>query len=788
MHRSPQDAVFDPAPAVVKAEPATARRLLATELNRAILRAEKRLGRSVSRPELSKLLNVSVASLYAYLNGTTLPRGPVFDRLLDICGITGAEAGRLSTLRDAVEAAQRVRRGAGDERQELIALPPPRQLPAPVSHFSGRDDELRRLNALIGAESRTVVVATIAGMAGVGKTALALQWCHRIKDRFPDGQLYANLHGFDRRSPVEAEEVLHTFLHALGVVPAAMPGGVNAKSALLRSLLAQRRVLMLIDNARSADQVRPLLPGSACCLTVVTSRDLLDGLAVREGAPRVVLDVPPRDEAIALLAARLGPQRPAAEPEAADELLRLCARLPLALGVMAARAAASPTTSLHRLAAQLRDTQERLDRLSLAEPDLDLRSVFHWSYGALSAKAARLFRLLGLHPGPEADGYACAALLGTARPPTALLTTLVSAHLITEQSPGRYELHDLLRLYAVELAGQADTQERRDASERVLDYYLHTAASANRLIQPAAAKTDRTSQTGTQLTTPPLCDYAQAMEWFDTELPTLLSAVEWAAESGFASHSWQIAAQCTVFLRRAGRRSERVRVHRIALGAAEISADRAAGTASMRMLADALAGQNRREEAAALLYKALAECQALGDRQGVRQTHLSFVRLYHAQNRYETALGHARQALRLAQADGDPLAVADGLTAVAKQYALLGWHDESRRLGTRALALYSQLAHLEGEADILLSLGRVEHESGRYPQAIRYYERSRDLDRQLGDRFWEAQALDRLADSHDALGRRSQAMDTRAHAVALLEALHHPDAERIRAKSDDKPR
>lgn len=780
--------MFDEMPAWINAEPATARHCLATELTQAIIRAEKRLGRSVNRPELSKRLNVSAASLYAYLNGTTLPRSQVFDRLLGACGITGREAGWLSTLRDTVEAAQRTRRGLSAAHRRPTALPPPRQLPPPAPHFSGRGRELDQLDALIdgaGPGSRTVVVSAIGGMAGVGKTTLALQWCHQVKDRFPDGQLYANLRGFDQRTPADVSEVLHGFLHALGVSPAAIPPGLDAKSALFRSILAQRRILVLADNAGSAEHVRPLLPGTSHCLTVVTSRDRLDGLALREGAHRIILDVPSRDEALTLLATQTGPARVAAEPEAADELLELCGRLPLALSVVAARAAAGAGKALGLLAAELRDAHERLDGLSLAEPDFDLRTIFHWSYGALPTQAARLFRSLDTHPGPDIDGYACAALLGVAAPPKPLLNTLTAAHLLTERSPGRYASHDLLRLFAGELAERDDARERQAAIRRVLDYYLNTAAAANRHVQPARA--GLRAPEASVGPSPPIGDYSQAMEWFSVELATLLSAIESAAEHGFESHAWRLAWECTVFLRRTGRRTERARVHRIALDAAERCGDRAARATSLRTLADALARLDQPQEAAALLRESLAECQALGDRHSVHQAHLSFVRLHHAQGRHDLAFEHAQHALRLAESDSDPLALADGLTAAAKQQTLLGHHVESLELGTRALALYARLGHAEGEADILLSLGLVEQELGRHAQAVRHYERSRELDRRLGDHYWEAHALDRLADSHRALGDHARARARREQAVTLLEHLHHPDAEAIRAKLSTEP-
>jgi len=773
-------ATADPANAA-----AAARRRLTAALAEAVIQAERRAGHGLDRSELAKRLHVSTGSLYAYLNGTTLARSAVFDRLLGELGVTGPAAGRLSSLRDAAEVAQRTRRGTAATAAGP-ALPRPRQLTSAFAHFVDRETELLALEALLeeAEASGSSAVAVIDGMAGIGKTTLALQWAHQVQDRFPDGQLQVNLRGFDRHPPLDPDEALHGFLQALGVPANAVPTGSGAKSALLRSLLAGRRVLVLADNARSAEQVRPLLPGTPGCLAIVTSRNRLDGLTVREGARRVTLGVLSREGALALLERQVGAAGLAAEPWAADELVDLCARLPLALSVAGARAAVGPGLSLGVLAAELRAARGSLDGLESGEADVDLRSVFHSSYAALPEREARLFRLLAVHPGPDIDGAAAAALLGTQAPPRASLAALTAMHLLVEQSPGRYAFHDLLRAYARELTTREPAlpdggDQRRAAAARVLDHYLRLAVAADRHLRPWQQSAD---VSGPALPLAAPGSYPQAMAWFEAEIGTLHAVVRFAAEEGHPVHAWQLAWACAVFLRRTGRIGQRAEVHRIARDAAVRQQDRPAQATCARLLADALARSGHRTEAAELLGAALTGFRELGDDEGTRQVHLSWVRLHESQGAHREALPHAEQALALASGSADPSAGPDGLTAVAKQLGALGQPVESLELSRRALSGYSALGHSEGEADILLHIGDLERLLGRPGPAADAYERSIALDRALGDTYWEARALIALADVPDPLGDPGPARARREQGLLLLDRLHHPDADRLRAE------
>jgi len=356
----------------------------------------------------------------------------------------------------------------------------PRELPAAVPHFVRRASELAVLTELLGQAGEqaagTVVITAIGGIAGVGKTALAVQWAHRAASRFPDGQLHVNLRGYDPGRPVTAADALAGFLRALGLAGQDIPAQPEERAGRYRSLLAGKRVLVVLDNAGEVEQVRPLLPGTPTCAALVTSRDSLAGLAARDGARR--LEPGPasagRCDGPAAGADRRAGRR---DPGAAAALAVQCSRLPLALRVAAELAAARPAVPLAGLVSELDDQQRRLDLLDAdQDPRTAVRAVFSWSYQHLDAGAARAFRLAGLHPGPDLDPYAAAALTGTTLHQAGrLLDQLARAHLIQPAGPGRHGLHDLLRAYARELAADQDTAaERQAALTRLFDHYLYS--------------------------------------------------------------------------------------------------------------------------------------------------------------------------------------------------------------------------------------------------------------------------------------------------------------------------
>src|SRR5262249_3869064 len=409
-----------------------------------------------------------------------------------------------------------------------------------------------------------------------GKTALAVYWAHGVTDRFPDGQLYVNLRGFDPSGSVmDPADAVRRFLDALDVPPERIPVDLDAQAALYRSQLAGRRMLVVLDNARDTAQVRPLLPGAPGCLVVVTSRNELTGLIAGDGAHPVTLDLLTDDEARQLLTQRLGADRVAAEPAAVGEIITRCAHLPLALALVATRAAIRPHAELRVLAEELRDAQQRWQLLTGDDPTTDVQAVFSWSYHALTPEAARLFRLLRLPPGPEVSAAAAASLAGlpvsAVRP---VLAELTAASLLVEHTIGRYAFHDLLRAYATGLAGRLDTdQHRHAAAVRMLDHYLHTAFIANRLLEPARDPITLTSP-APGVTPQHPADHQQALDWFTVEHPVLLAAVEHAAGIGFDTHTWQLAWTLVTFLDRRGHWHDWAATGRAAVAAAHRLADR----------------------------------------------------------------------------------------------------------------------------------------------------------------------------------------------------------------------
>jgi len=497
------------------------------------------------------------------------------------------------------------------------APPVPSQLPADVGGFTGRAAELAALDRLALAaarQPRAVVISALSGTAGVGKTALAVHWGHRVTDRFPDGQLYVNLRGFDPGgSPATPAEAVRGFLDAFGVPRSRIRGDLASQIGLYRSVLAGKRVLVVLDNARDAEQVRPLLPGAPGCLALVTSRNQLTSLVAAEGAHPLVLDVLPRGEARQLLAARLGPDRVVAEPVATEDIITRCASLPLALAIVAARAATRPG-SLRALADELRDTRGALDALHGGDAVTNVRAVFSWSYQTLARGQDRLFRLLGVHPGPDASTPAAASLAAAApdevRP---LLVELTRAHLLVEHLPGRYTLHDLLRAYAADLAHTVDGEEQCGAAtRRLLDHYLHTAYAAARKLDATRDPLDLAPlPAGVAVERPP--DYGQALAWLAAERAVLLAMVDHALAAGLDTHAWQLAWTLYDFLDRQGHWQEQVTVQQAAVAATRRLVDLPAQARAHRNLANGYTRLRRFDKAQAELERAVVLCGQTGD-------------------------------------------------------------------------------------------------------------------------------------------------------------------------------
>jgi tetratricopeptide (TPR) repeat protein/transcriptional regulator with XRE-family HTH domain len=714
---------------------------------------------------------------------------------------------------DGTELLVRYRTGDGHQvasatREPAISAPPtpasqneaahgdagvtPRQLPAAPVFFTGRARELAALDKRLDEGTGTqaggaVVISVIVGTAGVGKTTLALHWAHRVAARFPDGQLYANLRGYDPSgTPASPAETIRGFLDALHVHRESIPVDLQAQAGLYRSLVVGKQMLIVLDNASDAAQVRPLLPGSATCLVIVTSRSQLSGLVAADGARLLTLDVLTEAEARDLLTARLGADRTAAEPEAVRALTRRCARLPLALCVAAARAATFPQRSLAALVTELRDTRDRLDLLDAGEPATDVRAVFSWSYRILTGPAARMFRLLGLHPGPDISASAAASLasipLPTAR--TALLE-LTRASLIFEHSPGRYTSHHLLHVYAAEQAQGIDTNsDRRAAIHRALDHYLHTANAACGLLDPQWEPVILDSPQHGVLSER-LADPEEARGWFKVESPVLLAMITLAAGSGFTEHAWQLPWAFRTFLDWQGRWNEEDAVLRIALTSTRQCADNAGQARIDLGLGIASARLGHLQDAHAHLRCSLSLYQKIHDLPGQAYVHVCITVAFALEHRFHESLGHSRQALDLYRVADHRAGQVGALNNIGWIQAKLGEYEQALTCCRSALDLYRELGNGRGLAITWDSLGYAHHRLGDHLAAIGCYQKALNLSAEMGDRHYEAQSQACLGDAYHGMGDLNAARGAWQRAVSILDELHHRDANEIRGKLPD---
>jgi DNA-binding SARP family transcriptional activator/tetratricopeptide (TPR) repeat protein len=653
---------------------------------------------------------------------------------------------------------------------ELPGPPVPRQLPAATAQFTGRAGEAAALAGMLGhATGETMTISVIAGTAGVGKTALAVRCAHQAAGRFPDGQLHVNLRGYDPDQPVPAADALAGFLRALGVPGQDIPAELDERAARYRSLLAGRRVLVLLDNAGSVQQVRPLLPGTADCAVLVTSRDALAGLVALDGAQRLDLDLLPLAEAADLLRALIG-KRAVADAAATEKLAVQCARLPLALRVAAEFAAARPAAPLAELVGELADEQLRLDHLTADDdPHAAVRAVLSWSYRHLDAAAARAFRLLSLHPGPEVDPYAAAALTGSpAAAARRVLDQLARAHLTQAAGPGRVSMHDLLRAYARELAAsQEGENDRRAALTRLFDHYLHTAAAAMDTLFPAERdRRPRISAPGTP--GPPVAEPDAARAWLDAERPGLILAAAYAAENGWPRHAIRLAVVLFRYLDSGGHYPEAVILHTHARRAASHLGDQVAEADALTSLGGVHFRQDRYEQAAAQYQLALTFYRAARDRAGEGRVLHSLGNVSFMLSSYRQAVGYYQQALTLFKETGDRLGAARAMSNLGGIEMEQGRYRQASRYIQQALTLFREAGNRAGEAHMLGNLGEVEMLDGRYQDADGRFRQALDLARDTGDRQYEAHALAGLGDVSWREGRGQDAADHYQQALVIF--------------------
>ncbi|WP_328672306.1 AfsR/SARP family transcriptional regulator [Streptomyces sp. NBC_00328] len=673
--------------------------------------------------------------------------------------------------------------GVPDPRGGPPHRPRPAQLPNDLAVFAGRETE----SAWMGTAGRVLDrpgpdaarVVVIGGAAGVGKTTFVVHHAHQVAHLFPDGQLFVNLCGFHPRTPaLDPALVLHGFLIALGVPAQRIPEDTAARTALFRSTLAARRVLVVLDNARDEEQVRPLLPNGSGCLTLVTSRNRLAGLVAGDGAHPLPLALPSETEAHEMLARRLGPERLDAEPDATAGIVRLCGRLPLALAVIAARAALDPAFPLSAVADDLSETGGRLDSLTTFDADTDLRAVFSWSYRALDQPSARLFRLLALHPGPDITAPAVASLAALPLPRARrLLAELAQLRLVEQPVPGRYTLHDLLREYATELTHDEDAHaERHDATARVLDHYVFTGHAGNRLLnhepKPVAPGPLSPGAVPEQLG-----DLEQVARWFTAEQQVLDRLFRTAVAQRLDHHVITLARILKEYLNRHERWPEAVAVLTAALDAARRRGDRHEQGRCLRMLGVIHGQMGRQDEAmthldrAAPLFESSGDAEALVEAVRTQYTASYVLGLF---GRDEEALARAERALELARETGDPLWMSDPLNAVARYHTLLGRPEQGITYGLEAISVFQGLNAPWREAMCWDCLGRAYHAVGRHREALASHRRALAVFEEGRDRKHAIRSSTYIGDTHLAMGDREAA---RAAWTRALEDTDGPEED-----------
>lgn len=717
---------------------------------------------------------------------------------------------------DALAAFERARAASAEElgldpgpaltglRQRIVvgdpslipATPAPRapvlcNLPRDVDHFTGRDHELGAILAMAGQRPGdpyvpvgrvparpALVVCVIDGMPGVGKTTLAVHVAHRLADRYPDAQLYIDLHGHTSgQPPVPAAAALDKLLVSVGVPSERIPAALDDRAAMWRAELAGRRGLLVLDNASDAAQVRPLLPGSPGSLVLITSRRRMPGL---DGCEFLSLGVLPARDATALFTTLVGATRAAAEPDATADVLRLCGYLPLAVHIAAARLRHRPGWSVAHLRERLADESGRL-----AELEADDRSVaaaFALSYHSLSSGRRRLFRLLSLFPGPEIDLRAAAALAGAQiRQADRLLQDLVDAQLLDEPQPGRYRLHDLLAVFAARRCRQDESPaDQRAALERLLDHYLYTVDSAEELLRPQ--RLDRADKPAAGNVAYLFNNRAQALAWLDCERGNFVPVVMAAAEHGFHRHAWQIPRYLWGYFETRGHRADWIACHELALRSARQLGDRLAEARILVGLGVSKDGLRQYDEAISDYRSALALMRETGYRQGEAGVLTNLGNSYSRIGRLADSISCNEQALATCQGIGDQVGAAIALANLGELYCDAGRFTESLARQQQSLAMFRESGDRRLEGCALDGLGRTHLTMGQYDQALRYCQEALAAYRECGDRNGEAETLARLGQVHLSTGRLAEAEKSWGAALVIAEDLDTPAAGDIRAR------
>ncbi|WP_188316760.1 tetratricopeptide repeat protein [Solihabitans fulvus] len=645
-------------------------------------------------------------------------------------------------------------------------------LPGDITDFTGRDDELRRLLATLpraDADAGTaVLISAIDGMAGIGKTTLAVHAAHRLADRYPDAQLFIDLHAHtEGRAPTTPAAALDTLLRAVGVPGEKVPETLEARAALWRAELADRRAVIVLDNAATAAQVRPLLPGASGCLALVTSRRQLADL---DAARTLSVDVLPHEDAVALFARVAGEEQVTREPDAVRELVLLCGYLPLAIRIAAARLRTRPAWTASHLAERLRAGQRRL--AELASGDRSVAAAFALSYQDLTPAQQRLFRLLGLHPGPDVDRYAAAALTG--RPldeVEQLLEDLVDVHLIGQPVPGRYRFHDLLRQHAHSTARDTESDaDRRAAVTRLLDYYLHTAHRADGHLVPALRRFE-VELSDPPEHTPTFAGPSEALAWCGAEHANLVAAIFHAEETDRPRILCQLPIALWRYFLTRGYTHDWISTHQLALAAARRVGDPQTEARALQSLANVYWHAGRYDESIECHTGAALRYGQIGDHWGEALTLTMHARVCDQLGRYQEAVERHTRALTLFRLVGGRSGELLALTMLGSVCDQLGRFEEAFDHQSRALAIAEELGDQWSRSIALTYFGTLHSRTGRHEDALRCCAEAVALCRRFGDRRSEAVLLTNLGAANRLAGRPGQALDHQQQALALARQI-----------------
>ncbi|MET8849742.1 tetratricopeptide repeat protein [Amycolatopsis sp. NPDC004625] len=652
----------------------------------------------------------------------------------------------------------------------------PHELPADVYAFTDREEQLADMDLLLAStegepSTAAVVISAVSGTAGVGKTAFAAHWAHRVSERFPDGQLYVNLRGYGPDRPMPPTEALAGFLRSLGVPHEDIPYELDERAARFRSLAAGQRMLIVLDNARSAEQVRPMLPGTSSCLVLVTSRDTLPGLISRDGARRVNLDLLPHGQAVSLLRMLIGP-RIDAEPRAADALVRHCARLPLALRIAADLAVTNPELTLAELVDELADEQRRLDLLDAGhDPYTAVRAVLSWSYRNLEPDEARTFRLLGLHPGREFDPVSASVLVtGTPERARRLLDSLVRGHLVERTRGGRYQMHDLLRVYAADLVAQEEAEEiQQEALRRLFDFYLRTASLAMDILLPQErARRPVLPGTGTRAD---LVDDDQAMRWLETERPTFSAIAAQTVDTTWTVYTTLLSATLYRFFDICGHFDDAVTLHNLAVVAGRQEDDQVAIGRALHNLGAVYQRLGRYLDARDYLEQAITVTHEAGEPKVEALALADLGHVHMLLGRLDDALECDGRALELFEAGTDRTGQGQVLNNMGLVLDRLHRYEESAEHSQRALALFRETGDRPRQGYALNDIGVVLQHLSRYPEALNYHEEALVLARDTRDRALEAEALNGLGNATRQIEVSESIIDYHREALHIAERI-----------------